>query len=155
MSEFSESIVGNVTEVVLTTGEKITVFPISFSHMKRFNRAITRIVQVATALPLAAGSDGKLSGDAIFAIAPIVADEALDLVSECTTPRIAEVNPTMGDTARVVSAWLELNLREAQIRPLLAAVEQATHQITGTRVDLWSQLRSSAVSPPQDSPSTT
>ena len=136
---------------ITVAGVKVEVFPVRFSAARKFAAALSKIIEQLLA---AAGKPGGVAETA-KGLAPMIADDCIELVDACTVPKLTEVDPSWTDTLVIVGAWIEENVSHLEnLRPLAEALERTIEKLTGAKIDLktlFSSLLPQATAAPTSS----
>ncbi len=140
---------------------KIVVWPASVSQMRRFSEAISRFVSRVSLIQFSEHLDDEARiTQMIPHLIPIVLDEMIDLVNECTVG--IDLNSERLPhwlCAPLVHAWLEESLLgEGKVEPWMSALKKGIDAIAQGTARV-SALRSTSETPskpssPADTPST-
>lgn len=140
----------------LESDPNITVYPVSFKHLRRFHNSIARAVGELAKLRVPQGGDA----DALFRLAlPMIADDLMDLLDECCSPPLSagEFGSPHWVVAEAAEKWFQQSFGEApKLRPWVSAIDTLAAAVTGQKTDLWQTLSgffSQAATPAQTSSS--
>lgn len=142
--------------VVETEAGKLSwkVFPVSLRHLRRFSKAVGRVLTTATTLQVnVKGSFEEKAAAIMPSVIPIIIEDLIDLVAECVKQRKGQPEVDVRDlphwlAAPVVEAWIMQSFgTEAKLRPWVAAVESVIGKVSGNKPRLWEKLSRSS-SPP-------
>lgn len=117
------------TNVPLEDGSSATVFPMGFLHISKFSKELTFALTTLSrvAIPVDATAEQKTAAIAAQMV-PYIANNLLDLVSDCTkfsNPERGFENLAHWEVPEIIEAWIEESFgSEKKWKPWVATVER-------------------------------